>query len=438
MKINVKLLTLFVSITILFVACYSKFGDNLDSQNLNPILSMDDLIITNPNLLNYENTELTPILSSISVQNNTTSHKIESSIVIMKQNVDITIATELNYGDSAWKAKQKENILQKINEVKSKNLNLSQIQIVITEIESIFENSTNLASHEVLYGLSYNLSIFKSIERSLLNPNNSGCTVHPGFLVGKTFFGCQEDVIFNKSELNATLSQYESENGIDPNTQSLRNLLNNTISNNLTFKEVYNLYYPINDYNTRLNSLANSELPPQGGGCWMYGSTHGCCGNYKGCCYLSHMLCYFHDRMCTKCKPGWFCFKGCVPDPKLDINDLITDPFDKINPTTPETPVYNFPEDYIGLYYYVSSAELAHNDNTMYSTSIFKGASNKYYYNSGLTCLIPDGYYFTKGNSSYYKVVNGLVKEIGRKPTNFPGGMKPLQYVIDNLFPICN
>lgn len=119
-------------------------------------------------------------------------------------------------------------------------------------------------------------------------------------------------------------------------------------------------------------------------------------------------------------------------------SEVTTDLFPEMMDNEPATPIYNFPENFNGIYYYVSDPEYAHNDNTMYPTSIFKGALNKYYYNSALTCLLPDGYYFNESNSSYYKVINGLVKEIGSKPTNFPGGMKPIQEVIDNLFPICN
>jgi len=104
---------------------------------------------------------------------------------------------------------------------------------------------------------------------------------------------------------------------------------------------------------------------------------------------------------------------------------------------TPETSL-NFPSDYSGLYYYVSSKELAHNDNLVYPTYVYLGQSNKYYYNPGLTCLLPDGIYFSKLSTSYYKVINGLVKEKGVKPKTFPGGVRPIQHIIDDLFPACN
>jgi len=127
-----------------------------------------------------------------------------------------------------------------------------------------------------------------------------------------------------------------------------------------------------------------------------------------------------------------------VIKPDVDITtDLLTDSPIGGNPgTSPQ--IYNFPSDYNGLYYYVSSEELAHNGNLNYPTHVYLGPSNKYYYNSGLTCLLPDGIYFPKSSGAYYKVVNGLVTEIGSKPTILPGGDKPIQHIIDNLFPVCN
>ncbi|WP_454881742.1 hypothetical protein [Sphingobacterium detergens] len=113
-------------------------------------------------------------------------------------------------------------------------------------------------------------------------------------------------------------------------------------------------------------------------------------------------------------------------------NDLFID-----SPKT-STPVLHFPANYFGRYYYVSSEDLAHDGNLMYPTFVYLGTSNKYYYNSGLTCLLPDGIYFSKTSTAYYKVENGVVTKEGIKPTSFPGGLKPFQHVIDNLFPPCN
>lgn len=103
----------------------------------------------------------------------------------------------------------------------------------------------------------------------------------------------------------------------------------------------------------------------------------------------------------------------------------------------PQIPVLNFPTNYIGAYYYVSHEGYAHNDNTMYSTFIYSN-NNKNYYNVGLTCLLPDGIYFNTSNPKYYKVKNGIVIEIGNKPIFSSGEVKPIQHVIDNLFPACN
>lgn len=104
----------------------------------------------------------------------------------------------------------------------------------------------------------------------------------------------------------------------------------------------------------------------------------------------------------------------------------------------PTTPSLTFPSNYTGLYYYVSSKDLAHEENLIYPTYIFKNSQNIYYYNSGLTCLLPNGVYFNNYDLQYYKVLNGKVTEIGSKPTVFPGGDKPLQELISNLFPNCN
>ena len=50
------------------------------------------------------------------------------------------------------------------------------------------------------------------------------------------------------------------------------------------------------------------------------GSDWGCCGNYDGCCRFANDACFLHDRICTCCNPGWFCFTGCQPDTGCTVN----------------------------------------------------------------------------------------------------------------------
>lgn len=412
------LFSLLASTIILLVSCYSKSGDDIEPPQLEPILSANGLVINNPNELQYLPSAPIPSLSSVSISNNPVAKSVESQIVITKSNTNFTFKTELNFASSAWKAIQKNQVELKINEIKQKNLNLSEIQAIINELEVLLQNSSDISSHEVLYSLTYNLSIFKTAKRSISDPSNSGCTIHPAFLVRKSYFVCQEDDIFNKVDLLNVLNNFENEFGPSLKIQQIRSFVNNNPSSSISFKDIYNIHYPIATFNLSLDNSINAPIPTATGDCsrCLLGcaSAHGCCGNYSGCCYYWHEICYIHDKFCsfTKCRPRNICFSGCKPDPSGYIPEIVggtTNP----NPGT-TTPTITIPGIGIDLFFQGESMDritaIVRGNQPTFSTKIYR-KNNLYYSDPNFTCLLPGGYY-SSDRINVYQVQNGKAIEV--------------------------
>lgn len=111
------------------------------------------------------------------------------------------------------------------------------------------------------------------------------------------------------------MSDYATENSpIDSKTLELISFLDTYTEETIRFDDYYSFYVDKNDFNLFVSNMITSS-----GGCAWWcplgcGSDHGCCGNYSGCCLYWHPGCYVHDKMCTNCKPEWFCLPGCKPD----------------------------------------------------------------------------------------------------------------------------
>jgi len=154
----------------------------------------------------------------------------------------------------------------------------------------------------------FHYSALKINER-FLSSSVCECTVHPSYLVGKTNFICLEDHIISaiklKEEINLNSNTFN-----DESSKKLLTFLNSYKDESISFKKVYDFYYPISDYKSDIKSNSTERRRCLLG----LGSSHGCCGNYSGCCYYVNPICHIHDAMCSDCKPRWFCLSGCVPD----------------------------------------------------------------------------------------------------------------------------
>ncbi len=337
-----------------------------------------------------------------------------------------------------WKVLEGTGVIVTKDSLSNRNLSLNEIRSSIAQIESIFESSYNNSSVAVLYGISSLLSSFKVLERQMAGASDLGCTIHPSFLTGKSYFGCMEDLVISKSNLTAVLNAYEDEFGSHFEISNVRSFLYTQTSDTLTYNELFNVFTPLETYKSMIDSMIVNPfniceiICPLG-----CGSDIGCCGNYLSCCIYKHRLCEIHDRICsfTDCEPTWFCGPMCS-------NYLITDPHDIDtipDPVDPPTPTYLFPSDYMGIYYYVTSPDAAHSSNTEYGTSITYGADEKYYYlNIYGNCPLPDGYYFNNESSKYYEVVGSKVVSIGNKINYCSTRLVPIQHNIPDPFVPCN
>lgn len=192
-----------------------------------------------------------------------------------------------------------------------------------TEINTNFEmffNFINSSLSDVklktLYSqLYFHKSILSIKLRSLLSNSNCECTLHPGYLVDKIGFSCQEDFYIPIDILNELVENKEQQFPNNEQAKLFKEHFQRQITVNqveISFDKIYSFYGSKKDYLTSLENIKNGN---QNRGCWFgQGSGHGCCGNYSGCCYYWNPLCWAHDEMCVNCSPSWFCLPGCVPD----------------------------------------------------------------------------------------------------------------------------
>jgi hypothetical protein len=413
MKRKIFMAALAFVLVLFGISCDSRNGEDIIEETIRQKSLVAGLIVQNPNMLIYSPQTMNQPMASITVNNDPSTHKVGSNLVISRPANSITLTTELNFNNKYWKTAQKVNIIQKIIEINQYNLTLIEVQSIIQELENLFESSMQLSSTEVLYSISFNLSIFKTTERKLQNPSNGGCTINPGFLASKVYFGCMEDMIYTKVDLLSILTEYGNEFGVDNELQNMKNNVNQSLQSTFTFKDVYSMVIPIQKYNNYLDSAQinfgiNCTLCYGFG--MMCGSDHGCCGNYNFCCVLKHKLCYVHDKICKNCWPKWFCLPGCKPGAPM----LIPDPSVAPPIVSPQKvfPVVNVSYTYMYSFDY-SSGLLPKR-----SVIIELGTDGKYYYKNDQNslCLLPEGIYFQNWPGKYYEVSGGQVVNIDDLP----------------------
>lgn len=252
-------------------------------------------------------------------------NKVSSNLkVFLSNNLIFEIPYNFNISEKHWRLKQTPKII--IQATALKNISPS----IIVDVQEILNKSVDYIYAETLYSKKRNLVSIVNFHNAILNStiraNNENadcnCTVHPGFIVDKTFFNCQEDHFYNVAELRATLSDYADNNELDIPTSNLITYLQNTSETKVRFDDYYDFYFPKKDFQNSIADFLQNSTTLR---CWLgQGSGNHCCGNYSGCCYYVNPICYVHDTMCSDCRSSWFCLPGCKPDkPVKNVNSLI-------------------------------------------------------------------------------------------------------------------
>lgn len=233
--------------------------------------------------------------------------------------INFTIDVEAN----RWEVFQAESVKSKATILKSKNVPLSHLKkidsILLEYIPQVLYELKESKNPLVLSSLTYFRSIISTTIRSVESNQPCECKTNPEFLIGISNFTCQQDLIFSAQELLATLEEYAEAfpEDIDSKTQNLMYFLNTSNETDVSFEDYYNFYVSESEFDQFILHFQTNPTTTEGCSGWCplgCGSSHGCCGNYSGCCLYWHPSCYIHDKMCGKCKPGWFCLPGCKPD----------------------------------------------------------------------------------------------------------------------------
>lgn len=217
-------------------------------------------------------------------------------------------------------------IISEIQQRLSVNFTFSEITAMSIAMEEMVSmNIQDLNESELkdlrIQGLFICNSILKSIRRQVFfnnqdpsNPQshlltNTSNSVNGGFKREMTAFTLSEDVILNVNDIiNAV--QGDPQFALDKGASFFPTMLSNYEHSNITF---YDFEQMVLSYTANNPNDFNDPTSPAGLR-WPKGSDHGCCANYSGPCYYWHPICWVHDKLCSDCKPGWFCFSGCVPD----------------------------------------------------------------------------------------------------------------------------
>jgi hypothetical protein len=339
-KMSVFLLLLLILSLSWFISC-QKSGKEVQKEEVKSSQKLSNFRIStlpitqpSPNELVYEPAGSADPIDLLSIEYNTATRVVNSTMTLTNLVPGITYA--LSFNDPVWKVNQTTQIEQKAADLSNFNLPLSAIQATIADLEAIREDVITSASPAVLYSLSINISIFKTLARKAANPSDCNCTVHPSFLIGDSYFLCQEDNFYNKTNLAAVLDQYEIEFGQTPDGILIKQYVQSFLGTDIPFANVYGLTVSTQAFDQTILNFQNGS--GSGNCAWWCpigcGSDHGCCGNYEGCCLYKHILCYIHDKICVNCVPKDLCLPGCKPG---SGDEKIPDPA-KIPPTDPSIP----------------------------------------------------------------------------------------------------
>ncbi len=256
------------------------------------------------------------------------SNNVITSTFSIVNNNKIIYKTDfsVNTARSAYKVYQANKVIRIANDLNF-DLNLADYTKFSEEYKSFMDEIFQQYGREniklKLNSVFFHNSILNSKKRSLEEENETcDCTLHPGYLVDKTGFYCQEDYYMKISNIKAAIQSAQDENLAflkHSSSKLLINYINNTQDEYVRFDKVYSFFVEKDKfiYALEYTQNYNNNGPEKGCGWWCplgCGTDWGCCGNYSGCCWYWDILCYIHDKQCTNCTPSWYCLPGCVPD----------------------------------------------------------------------------------------------------------------------------
>lgn len=178
---------------------------------------------------------------------------------------------------------------------------------------------------DLFQSLYFHYAILSTVKRSIQNNEDCNCTPHPGYIVSKTPFFCQEDYLFNTKTFIAAIENAKYQ--LKGKEVELYNYLKaHSNEREITADKLLSIMQPRADFMKRIekkiafnaqkisfSSKTSSDdeeidslcdpLPGEGSGL-------GCCGNYAGCCYYWSVYCLYHDVACLCCD-SWWCLWGC-------------------------------------------------------------------------------------------------------------------------------
>ncbi len=312
--------TLFIFSTILvgFLILFACNKDEINESNIETFDSSYSKRVFDRNSLSIEISEE---LYDLKYFANGDDDEVNSELTVFHNNDSLfSITYNFNTKEEHWRLKQAPIIINKSDDLKSKSISesiLSDISDILTEtIGYVYYETVDNKNLLVISSINYHKSIINAVLRAYSANSTCDCTVHPEFILDKTFFNCQEEHFYDTSSLRSILYDYVAENSlVDSNTLDLISFLDTYTEETIRFDDYYSFYVDRSDFELFVSNMITSSS----GGCGWWcvlgcGSDHGCCGNYSGCCLYWHPGCYVHDKMCTDCKPEWFCLPGCKPD----------------------------------------------------------------------------------------------------------------------------
>ncbi len=320
-KVNILIIIclLILVSTLIFVGC-------LKNNDISVTESKSSLnVITNTNE-NYV-AEFKIDDNTLRYQSETQSGKTKSTLNVFKDN---SIIYQSLYDYDTTIADYRLLQHKKVEELaKSIKLDLQEIDYVLISsqakafLDAIFKNSGVRKRH--VQSLFFHLAIMNTKRRAVLRTDNVyQCVPLPEYVLGKSYFWCQEDFLI-KVDLIKKVFKRHPDLIQDFKAKNLFNYIDTTNKDYLSYDKIYSFSVPKEKYLQALDiiysknnqkNIAAKELVADCAwwcplGC---GSDHGCCGNYSGCCLLWSVNCLIHDEICSSCEPAWFCLPGCVPD----------------------------------------------------------------------------------------------------------------------------
>lgn len=99
-------------------------------------------------------------------------------------------------------------IIGKVELEKAKQLNDMLNEAIPVIVDDLYERD-NKIQQALLSNLFFQKAIITTSIRGLIDEEDCNCTPHPGHLVGKSYFACQEDIFYDYKTLKQLLIDYD-------------------------------------------------------------------------------------------------------------------------------------------------------------------------------------------------------------------------------------